>query len=302
MKTKAFIVLALTIFCSTNLFSQSNSIAPFTGIKYFQEGITLKNIDVKINGMVLLNNRVPANKDIEFQLQKLNGFTTDAKKITFAAVELIILSAKGETLFTSLNILAANAATGFATKDVAPLIIKCKLTSAILKANTTATVKIRLYDLKGKNQLRLEFPLNITRPGEALLLSKISKPLTAAANITASINDIKVTGIKAATDTSVKANSKTAFLALDILKIDGSSFVGILEGKEEFWVYDKNLNPIKITDALLKEVKGTMEGTTVNYFLKIPYRLKTAAANGYVVRFRWHSNDLLQVIDVVVTI
>ena len=132
------------------------------------------------------------------------------------------------------------------------------------------------------------------------LLSKIAKSVKAPTNITALINDIIVAGVKATVDTAVTKNPKMAYLALDIQKIDGSSFVGILEGKEEFWVYDKNLNAIKTTDMLLKEVKGTMEGSTVNSFVKIPYRLKTAAANGYVVRYRWHSNDLLQVIDVVV--
>ncbi len=292
----------LSFFTFFSSLAQTNGIIPFTGIKYFQEGISIKNVDVKINNMVLLHSRVPANKDFEFHLQKLTGLTADAKKMVFAAAEITILSAKGELLGTVPNALVAKATTGFAAKEVAPLIIKCNLTSAIIKTNTAITVKVKVYDLKGKNQLRLEFPLNITRPGEALLLTKISKELTTPKNIMASINDIKVGGVKAATDTTIKQNPKMAFLALDILKIDGSSFVGILEGKEEFWVYDKNLNPIKPNEIILKEVKGTMEGSTVNSFVKIPYRSKAAAAAGYIVRYRWHSNDLLQVIDVVVTL
>jgi hypothetical protein len=302
LTSKCTLFTFLTFFSFSTINAQTNSIIPFIGIKYFQEGITIKNVDVKINNMVLLNNRVPANKDFEFHLQKLAGLTADVKKMVFAAAEITILSAKGELLGTVPNALVAKATTGFAAKEAAPLIIKCNLSSAIIKTNTVITLKIKVYDLKGKNQLRLEFPLNITRPGEALLLSKISKELTTPKNILASINDIKVGGVKAATDTTVKQNPKMAFLALDILKIDGSSFVGILEGKEEFWVFDKNLNPIKPNEIILKEVKGTMEGTTVNSFVKIPYRLKTSAANGYVIRYRWHSNDLLQVIDVVVTL
>jgi hypothetical protein len=292
----------LTFFTFMSTYAQTNGIIPFTGIKYFQEGITVKNVDVKINNMVLLHSRVPAKKDFEFHLQKLAGFTADAKKMVFAAAEITILSAKGEVLSTIPNVLIANATTGLAAKSIAPLVIKTNLTSVILKTNTAITVKVRVYDLKGKNQLRLEFPLNIARQGEALLLTKISKELTTPKNILASINDIKVGGVKASTDTTIKQNPKMAFLALDILKIDGSSFVGILEGKEEFWVFDKNLNPIKPNEIILKEVKGTMEGSTVNSFVKIPYRLKAAAANGYIVRYRWHSNDLLQVIDVVITL
>lgn len=302
LTSKCTLFTFLTLFSFSATYAQTNGIIPFTGIKYFQEGITVKNVDVKINNMVLLHSRVPANKDFEFHLQKLTGFTTDAKKMVFAAAEITILSAKGELLGTVPNALVAKATTGLAAKDITPLIIKCNLASAIIKTNTAITVKIRVYDLKGKNQIRLEFPLNITRQGEALLLTKISKALVTPKNITASINDIKVGGVKAANDTAVKQNPKMAFVALDILKIDGSSFVGILEGKEEFWVYDKNLNPIKPNEIILKDVKGTMEGTTVNSFVKIPYRLKAAAANGYVIRYRWHSNDLLQVIDVVITL
>jgi hypothetical protein len=297
---KTIVLFMLIFLCVNQQSSAQNSIAPFTGIKYFQEGVTIKGIEVKLNGMTLLHNRVPLNKEIEIYVQQPKGFTTDAKKVVFAAAEVSIVSAKGEVLFTTPNAFSAKATTGFIPKDFITPVIKCVLTTQLIKANTTATIKIRLYDLKGKNQLRVEFPVNITRPGEALLLSKIAKSVKAPTNITALINDIIVAGVKATVDTAVTKNPKMAYLALDIQKIDGSSFVGILEGKEEFWVYDKNLNAIKTTDMLLKEVKGTMEGSTVNSFVKIPYRLKTAAANGYVVRYRWHSNDLLQVIDVVV--
>ncbi len=299
-KCVAIFLFALLLIVN-NVVAQNN-ITPFTGIKYFQEGVTIKGIEVKLNAMTLLHNRVPLNKDIEIFLQQPTGFTTDAKKIIFAAAEVSIVSPKGDVLFTNPNALAANATTGFVSKLFTTTVVKCAITSQIIKANTNAIIKIRLYDLKGKNQLRLEFLVNITRPGEALLLSKIAKPIKTPTNVTMFINDIKVGGVKVGVDTSIKTNSKMAYLALDILKIDGSSFVGILEGKEEFWVYDKNLNPIKPNEIILKEVKGTMEGTTVNSFVKIPYRLKTAVASGYTVRYRWHSNDLLQVIDVVVTL
>jgi hypothetical protein len=299
---KSVTIFFVAIFFITNNSVAQNGIIPFTGIKYFSEGVTIKNAEVRLNGMTLLNNRVPLNKEIEIYLQQPTGFTANAKKIIFAAAEVSILSSKGDVLFANPNVLAANATTGFTPKDFATPVIKCNITSQLIKANTSATIKIRLYDLNSKSQLRLEFAVNITRPGEALLLSKISKPIKTPANVTTFINDIKVAGVKVSVDTTIKTNPKMAYLALDILKIDGSSFVGILGGKEEFWVYDKNLNSIKTAEILLKEVKGTMEGSTVNYNLKIPFRLKTAVEKGYIIRFRWHSNDLLQVIDVVVTL
>ena len=62
---------------------------------------------------------------------------------------------------------------------------------------------------------------------------------------------------------------------MNISNIVGSSIAGVFEGKENFWVYDSELNEIKITDILLKQVKGALEDDIIDYTLKIPYRLKT---------------------------
>ena len=87
---------------------------------------------------------------------------------------------------------------------------------------------------------------------------------------------------------------------MNISNIVGSSIAGIFEGKENFWVYESDLNEIKITDILLKRVKGAMEDEIVDYTLKISYRLKTNKFKSYFVRFRWESSDKKQLIDVVV--
>lgn len=91
-----------------------------------------------------------------------------------------------------------------------------------------------------------------------------------------------------------------AYTSLDISNIEGSSISDIFSGKENFWVYDSELNEVKITDMLLKQVKGALENNNVSYTLKIPYRPKTSIAKLYTVRFRWESPDKTQVIDVVV--
>ncbi len=92
-----------------------------------------------------------------------------------------------------------------------------------------------------------------------------------------------------------------AYTSMDITNIEGSSITGIFQGKENFWVYDSDLNEIKITDILLKQVNGAMENNNVDYTLKIPFRLKSNKANKpYTVRFRWEGPDKKQIIDVVV--
>ncbi|MEZ5029555.1 MAG: hypothetical protein R2765_12325 [Ferruginibacter sp.] len=89
----------------------------------------------------------------------------------------------------------------------------------------------------------------------------------------ATICGLQARSMKITVDTSIQVAPKMAYTSVDISNIKGTSISGIFSGKEIFWVYDNNLNEIKITDMLLKQVKGAMENNDVDYMLKI-YRLK----------------------------
>lgn len=279
--------------------AQNNGILPLTGLRYFKEGISVKNIDVKIDGAQLLSNRIPVNKEIEIALQQPTGFSENNSKIIFAAAEVIILSHKGEILLTEPNILLKNQSTGFSEKDMTAFSLKFNINPASLKTNFNGTVKLRLYDLKSKNQLRLEMPVVFARPGEQLQVSKIAKPIKSADGVTGMMNGLKAKSMLVMIDTTIKVAPKMAYTSMDITSIEGSSIAGIFEGKESFWVYDDALNEVKITDMLLKQVKGAMENNTVDYTLKIPYKLKNTSTKLYTVRYRWESPDKRQLIDIV---
>ncbi len=282
--------------------AQNNGIIPLTGLRYFNEGLLAKSIEVKIDGARLLSNRLPLNKEIEISIQQPTGFTENNAKTTYAAAEFILVSPKGEILSKNPNLFLRNETTGFAAKDFKELSIKFGITAEVMKTNLAGTIKIRLYDLKGKNQLRLEFPVSITRLGEALQISKNVKSIKSTDGTMGMINGLKAKNMLVFMDTTIKVSPKMAYTSLDISNIEGSSISGIFQGKETFWVYDKDLNEIKISYILLKQVKGAMENDDVDYTLKIPYRLKTAKSKIYTVRFRWESPDKKQVIDVVTTI
>lgn len=280
--------------------AQTKGILPLNGIRYSNEGIWSKNISVKIDGLQLLSNRVPLNKEITVSVFQPTGFTENAKLI-YAGAELSVLSPKGEVLLKNPNIFLKNEATGFDTRTVKELAVKFGITPDMLRGNNACTIAIRLYDIKGKSQLRLDFPVSITRPGEALQLTKAAVSLKSNdASSIAMINGITTTGLKISIDTGISVAPKMAYTSLDIAGIEGSSMDGIFHGKESFWVYDANMNEIKIKEILLKKVRGAMENNTVDYTLKIPYRLKTSADKGYIVRFRWESEDQKKLIDVVV--
>lgn len=299
MRKNLFLFLAALFFAATMVQAQNNVIVPLSGLKYFQEGISVKAAAVKIDGSLLLSNRIPVGKEVEISLTQPAGFTTDAAKTVFAGAEFSLLSPKGEVLATDANLWIKNQGTGFAAKDFAAPGIKFTILPAMTRGNFAATVKVRLYDLKSKNQLRFEFPVTFARPGEVVQVSKNSKPINSRTNAMSASNGLEIAGMQFAVDTTIRVNPKMAYGALDITGINGANMVDLLNGKESFWVYDKNLNDLHITDMLLKNVGGSLEGSKMNYNLKIPYRLKTAPATGYFIRFRWESADKKQVMDII---
>ena len=218
----------------------------------------------------------------------------------FAGAEVIVLSARGEILMNNPNVFLRSYSNGFTAKDLQAFSIKFGIGTDLMKANPGGILKVRLYDLKGKNQLRLEIPVSFARPGEALQLSKNAKNIKSGTGVNGMINGLETTGLAVNVDTTIKVAPKMAYTSMDISNIEGSSLSEIFSGKESFWVYDSDLNEVKITDILLKKVKGALENNSVNCTLKIPYRLKSNIAKLYTVRYRWEGTNKSQVIDVVV--
>lgn len=290
------------IFTTTLSLAQNNGVIPLTGLKFFSEGIGATTIDVRIDGNQLLSNRIPLNREMEIVVYHPSGFVTDQNKNIFAGAEVIVLSPKGEILMKDPNVLLKDHAKGFNAVDLKNLSIKFGIGANLMKGNFSGLLKIRLYDTKSKSQIRMEVPVTFAKTGEALQVSKTARSIKSGNGVNAFISGLKARDMLVKVDTSIKVAPKMAYTSMDISKIEGSSLSGIFQGKEYFWVFDSDLNEVKITDILLKQVKGAMENNSIDYTLKIPYRLKTNPAKLYTVRFRWESQDKSQVIDVVVTI
>ncbi len=280
--------------------AQKNGILPLTGMKFFNEGISTNAIDIKIDGAELLNNRLPLNKEIEISMQQPIGFTADNTKTMFAGAEVIVLSPRGEMLMNNPNAFLKSYSNGFSAKDLNNFSIKFGIGTDLMKGNLGGILKVRLYDLKGKNQLRLELPVSFARPGEPLQVSKNTKNIKSGAGVNGIINGLEARDMLVNVDTTIKVAPKMAYTSMDISNIEGSSLAEIFSGKETFWVYDSDLNEVKITDILLKKVKGALENNSVNCTLKIPFRLKANNSKLYTVRYRWEGANKNQVIDVVV--
>ena len=198
------------------------------------------------------------------------------------------------------NVFSFNEAKGFAPAAFKEVIVKVGLRSDIIKAEPSVTIQVRFYDLKSKNQLRLEFPVTIARPGEAVQTSKLAVFVKTTDGSPAITNMLKIKNVEVTVDTAIRVNPKMAYISLDIPGIEGTSMDDVLAGTETFWVYDEKLNSVKTADKLLKKVGGSMESSIVNYVLKIPYKLKASGGKNYVVRFRWESKDRKKIFDIVV--
>ncbi len=306
MKTKKFLTNTFKLFtvglcCITIAASaQNRGILPLTGMKYFSDGLLAREIDVKIDGSQLLSNRIPLNKEIIVELKQLTGLIAESQRV-FVDADVSLISPKGELLSSQTNVLAQFKQTGLTLKDLSVLQVKFSISAASTKTYFNGYVKIRLYDLKGKNQMRFEMPVTFARPGERLQVSNAAKAIKSASPLNGVVCGLQTGNVKVMVDTSIKVAPKMAYTSLNFPNLKGSSITGIFEGKENFWVYDDELNEVKIPEILLKQVKGALENNSVDYTLKIPYRLKTMLAK-YTVRFRWESPDKSQVIDVVVSI
>ncbi len=299
---KRFLIFTVGYFsCVLHCDAQKKGMLPLTGLQYYEEGISTQAMAIKINGQQLYGNRIPMNQEMEFTFQQPTGITADKKKNYFIGAEYSLVSDKGNVLLTNPNLLALNEAKGFTAKDIKLISVKLNIAEGLVQPNSKATLKIRLYDLKGKNQLRIEYPVSIAYPRETIWLTKTVQTIKSPPGSVVMVNDIQPKSLVFFVDTDVKSDPKMAYMNLDISKIGGTDIISMLQGKDYFWVYDSAYKEIKIKEILLKKVGGAMEGGNVNCTVKIPFRLKTGRPTGYIIRYRWESADKKQVMDIVVT-
>jgi hypothetical protein len=280
--------------------AQKKGMLPLTGIQFYNEGIWSNTIAVKINGELVYGNRIPLSREIEICLQQPTGFVADKKKNVFIGAEYSLVSSKGEVLRTIPNLLFQNEAKGFTAKELKQVSLKFGIAEGVIQPNSKAVVKIRVFDLKGKKQLRLDYPISISYPKETIYLTKAVQNLKAPVGSMFMTTEVKAKSIVFSLDTAVKSDGKMAYLNMDISKIDGTDVISMMQGKDYFWVYDSSFKEVKIKETLLKKTGGSMEGGNVNSTVKIPFRLKTDKTKGYTVRYRWESADKRQVMDIIV--
>jgi len=286
------------------IFSQAQTSAgvlPFSGIKYFNEGIYCKYAEISVDGIPITHNRIAAGKEFILKLQLPTGFTEDAARKVYPAVEVTYLNAANEVLASITNAFKDKEKTGYVGGTLKELNVQLSLQPAILKNESNVIIQVRLYDLKSKKQHRLFFPVSVAKANQSPAVSKTAEAVRSSDNSQGLSTGVSFQKATIIVDTSIRVSPNTAYLSIDIPSISGTSMTEVLGGKNTFWVYDKNMKEIKITDKLLKKIGGSMEGSNVNMIVKVPFKTKKELQTGYTIRFRWESQDGKKVIDIVST-
>lgn len=77
-----------------------------------------------------------------------------------------------------------------------------------MKGNISGVLKIRLYDMAGKGQMRLEMPVTFARPGEPMQVSKTVNAIKSAGAVNGKINGLTSNGMLVNIDTTIKVSPK----------------------------------------------------------------------------------------------
>lgn len=300
MKRVLLLMISLAQFVFSNA-QTSAGILPFSGIKYFNEGIYCRYAEVSIDGIPITHNSIASGKEFILKLQSPTGFTEDAARKVYPAVEVTYLNAANKVLGTISNVLKDKEKTGYVGGTLKELVLPLGLQPALLKNETNVIVQVRLYDLKSKKQHRLFFPVSVGVTNKPTAVSKTAATIKTTDNSQGLSSGLSFEKASIMVDTSIRVAPQNAYLSIDIPGITGTSMTEVLAGKNTFWVFDKNMNEVKITDKLLKKIGGSMEANLVNMTVKIPYKNKKNLQTGYTVRFRWESQDGKKIIDIVST-
>ena len=284
--------------------AQPTGTDPGSGMKYFSEGINAKTIDVLVDGKPLQSNRVVKGKYVDIALLQVTGFKPVNNKY-FLGADILYVAPDKKVLKNIKNIFSDFADKGFSKKDLEDVMISLHVGSEIIQQHKEVDVMVRLYDLKSKNAMRFTLDLQIITPGAA---PAAPSPSAAAGNRLEPANEkpkslkgVRIKTMEVSVDKSIQVAPNMMYLSIEMLGISGSNLTEMAKGETHFSVKDEQGNPVPVSDKLLHKIKGSMEGSLVDFTVKIPFKNKTVSGKKYTVHFQWLSPDKSKSIEVIAT-
>lgn len=291
-----FLSLLYSICLTLCMHAQTNGILPFTGIKYFREGVWGKQIEVTVHGTTLTSNQIPVNTDFEIKLAEPRGFIPDAAGKYYPGIKVLLLNNKKDTIGYSPNIFSKNESIGFSNASFKSLTVTLGFHTATLKTGDTVYQYITFFDTRGNNKLLLEFPVVIAdslQLGEWIGTASGTRGYSAAA-----CGSIQFKKFEMYLDSIYYP--KSLYHSIRAAEMLGISTEEITAGSFTAWLYDENMKELPLVKpARHYPAKTFTDRPEVNLLVQIPLTPSDPNNKKYTARYRWQSSDGKKVIDIV---
>jgi hypothetical protein len=245
-----------------------------------------------------VGNRIPLNTNFNIELLGPSGFVIDKKGSFHPGVKILLLNTRRDTLVYIPNIFGKNTATGFNKAQLKKLTATLGYT-AKLHTGDTVLQYISFFDTRSKNKLLLEFPVIISDlPDSMLTCHFLSTASGTAGYQAAATNGIQLKNVEAFLD-SIYFPQKF-YHSIRLAEITGLALQEAEEGSHYVWLYDENMQEIKIAGESNQYIAKTFRDKEgVNILIQIPINARDPKNKKYTARYRWVSADGKKLIDVV---
>lgn len=278
--------------------AQSFGVLPFSGIRYFKEGINANKIEVTLDGQTWTSNRIPIRTEFKIELKEPTGFVRDAEGHYFPGLELLIQGEKKDTLGYAPNMFASQSGIGLDEFSLKSL----KLTLGFnekTRPGDKCTLYITFFDLKGKGKLRMIFPVQIVEAGQGLDQSNSTFAAQSGKGYQALATGVQIGTPETFMDSLYFPNS--LYHSIRVPEVKGVTVEEGRAGRFQVWIFDEKgleKTPAKQAAQYIAPT-NSQEKDRMNFLVKVPLSPQDPANMKYLVRYRWESADGKKVIDVV---
>ncbi|MBN8668516.1 MAG: hypothetical protein J0M30_13525 [Chitinophagales bacterium] len=300
MRKPFHLLIVLSLFFLSPFFSlaQEFGVLPFTGIRYFKEGLNATRIEVSLDGQTWTSNRLPIKTEFKIELKEPTGFKKDAEGRSYPGLEVLILGEKKDTLGYAPNMFGNQAGIGMDEFSLKSLKLNLGFNEKT-KAGDKCTLYITFFDLKGKGKLRMIFPVQIVESGIPLEQTSVT---TGAQSFTG--YEVIATGVtfgKPETYMDSLYFPKSLYHSIRIPEIKSLTPEEGKGGKWQVWIYDEKGEeklPAKSIGHYVAQT-NSQEKDKVNILVTVPLAPQEPNNKKYLVRYRFESADGKKVIDLV---
>lgn len=279
-------------FISINLMAQTYGILPFTGIKYTENGLSAKKIDVDLAEYTWTSNRLPINTKFVIDLKEPKGLIADENGYFHPGCEVLILDIKkGDSLGYAENIFQNGE--GLNGEDLNSLSLTLGFNDKVSPGDSLQ-VYVRFYDLSSKNEIVFDFPVVIVTADLKLENTRNVHNFKSYTGYEVRASGVEIDNVMC----KLESESKTSHHRVSM---KGISFITQQEfenGTLSCVLYDAEMKELKIKKGTeIQFVPNQKDPNSFDLIVKIPINTKSKEMLKSSVRVRWESEDHTKVID-----